>query len=120
MRVIFLPEVQEYLDNLIPILYEKGYFSFVDTAIKYVDGLVDDIQNNLTIRPHKRAPDRYKKYGDDIHYASFRKNKRTTWYAFFTKYEEDGEIIYLIRYIGNNHTEAHHLYEGWIENCPKG
>jgi len=48
MRVIFLPKAQDYLDSLIPILYEKGYFGFEDAAAKYVDGLVDDIHNNLS------------------------------------------------------------------------
>jgi len=110
MKVIFEPEVQEYLDRLIPVLYEKGYFGFVDAAIKYVDDLIDDIQSNLHEKRHKRPPDRYKKYGKDIHYAAFTKNKRTTWYAFFTKYQnENNEIIYLIRYIGNNHTYAQYL-----------
>jgi len=27
MKVLFLPEVQEYYDNLEQILYEKGYFA---------------------------------------------------------------------------------------------
>jgi len=27
MKVLFLPEVQEYYDNLEQILYEKGYIS---------------------------------------------------------------------------------------------
>ena len=46
-------------------------------------------------------------------------------YLFYVpKYEENGGTIYLVRYVGNNHTrvlrpvqaEAHRLYEGWIEN----
>ena len=49
------------------------------------------------------------RYGKDLYYAVFPKNNRTTWYAFFTKYKENGEIIYLVRYIGNNHTIAQYL-----------
>ena len=112
MSVLFLPEVRKYFDELEIILYEKGYFSFEENAHVYVDELFYDIFTNLPTQPHKRAPDHYKKYGDDIHYTSFRKNKRTTWYAFFTKYKENGKTIYLVRYIGNNHTESRYLYEG--------
>jgi hypothetical protein len=110
MRVVATPEVIEYIENLVPLLYEKGYFSFADTAKKYVDDLYDDIQENLPTRSHKCAPERYAKYGQDLYYATFIKNKRTTWYAFFTKYQdENNEIIYFVSYIGNNHTEAQHL-----------
>ena len=113
MSVIFENDVQEYLDDLIPILYENGYFGCIDGATEYVDTLIDDIKANLPTKQHKRAPDRYKIYGEDVHYASFKKNRRTTWYAFFTKYQdENNQIIYLVGYIGNNHTDAHHLYEG--------
>lgn len=112
MKVLVIPKVLKYLNNLVQILYEKGYFSFEDVAQKYVNELVDDIFDNLPKKRHRPTPDYYDKYGKGMYYAAFSKNKRTTWYVFFTKYEEDGEIIYLIRYIGNNHTEAHHLYQG--------
>jgi hypothetical protein len=110
IQVLFTQDVRQYLKELVPILYENGYFSFRESAHKYVDELVFDIKVNLPTRQHKRAPERYAKYGEDLHYASFMKNKRTTWYAFFTKYQDEtNQVIYLIRYIGNNHTEAQHL-----------
>ena len=109
MKVLAVPSVLEYLDNLVPALYEKGYFSYEDTAQKYVDDLSDDIFDNLPEKLHKPAPKYYEKYGKGLYYAVFTKNKRTSWYAFFSKYETNGKIIYLIRYIGNNHTDAHHL-----------
>jgi len=36
MRVLVLPEVRQYLNELSHILYEKKYFSYVDAAEKYV------------------------------------------------------------------------------------
>ena len=60
MKVTAIPEILEYIENLVQILYEKGYFSYKENARKYV---------------------------------------------------KDGELYYQVRYIGNNHTEAHHLYE---------
>ena len=116
MQVILLPEVLEYLEELAVLLYEKGYFSYEETSLNYVLEIYDDIVTNLPEKRHKPAPKHYDRYGKGMFYAAFPRNRRTTWYPFFTKHEKDGKIIYLIRYIGNNHTEAHHLYEGWIEN----
>ena len=111
MKIFAVPEVIEYLEELVDILYEKEYFSFEDTSIAYVVDLFEDIMTNLPAKQHKPASRHYDKYGKEMYYAAFVKNRHTTWYAFFTKYEKQGETIYLIRYIGNNHTEAHHLYE---------
>jgi len=116
MKVLFTPSVQDFYYELEVVLLEKEYFSYKETADKYVADLFYNIEANLHKKLHRPAPKHYDKYGKDLFYAAFPKNKRTTWYAFFTKYEENRETIYLVRYIGNNHTEAHHLYEGWIEN----
>ena len=109
MTVIFLPEIQDYLDGLVPILYENGYFSFESSAIKYVVDLIDDIKANIPTKRHKPAPPYFDRYGKGMYYASFTKNKRTTWYAFFTKYLVNSETIYLVCYINNNHMIAQYL-----------
>ena len=110
MRVIFLPEVHDYLDSLIPILYEKEYFGFEDAAVKYIDELVDDIMINLPVKLKKVAPKHFTdQFGKGLYYAAFRKNKRTQWYAFFIIYQMDGETYYQIRHIENNHTAAQYL-----------
>ena len=122
MKVLFFPSVQEFYYELEIILLEKGYFSYKEPADKYVADLFFDIEANLPKKRHKPVPKHYEKYGKNMFYAAFPKNtcasrsasKHTTWYAFFDKYEENGKIIFLVRYIGNNHTEAHHLYEGWM------
>ncbi|MDR0437651.1 MAG: hypothetical protein LBH22_05040 [Bacteroidales bacterium] len=109
MKVIILPEVQEYLDSLVPILYEKEYFGFEESAIGYVDELIANIKTSLHRLPHKPASVYFDQYEKDMHYAAFKVNPRTTWYAFFTKYSENGTTIYLIQRIENNHTIAHYL-----------
>ncbi|MDR2204593.1 MAG: hypothetical protein LBE36_00290 [Flavobacteriaceae bacterium] len=109
-NVRFAPKTRDYLENLVTVLFQKEYFSWLDTSEKYVRTLIDDILTNLPNRLHKRAPEHYAKYGEDLHYVSFIKNKHTSWYVFFTKYQDENhQIIYLIRYIGNNHTEAQYL-----------
>jgi len=67
------------------------------------------IEITLPIRQHKPAPIYFDQFGKNMKYASFNKNKQTTWYAFFTTYKENDEIIYVVRYIANNHTIAQYL-----------
>jgi hypothetical protein len=85
MSVLFLPEVRKYIDELEIILYEKGYFIYEDTAHKYVDDLIFDIKKNLPNTQHRPAPKHYEKYGKELYYAIFKKNRRTQWYTFFSK-----------------------------------
>ena len=110
MKVIVIPKVYEYLENLVVILYENEYFGHKDSARKYVDDLYYDITTNLSILAKKRAPKYFDKYGKGMYYVSYRKNKQTQWYVFFKMYQEKrGELIYQVRYIGNNHTVAQYL-----------
>ena len=109
MKVIFLPEVREYFDFLADVLFQGEYFVFEENARQYVKELFDEIEENLPFRWKKPAPKHFKKYGKDMYYTGFRKNRTTTWYVFFTKYEENGESVYLVRHIENNHTAAHFL-----------
>ena len=47
-----LPEVREYLMELINILYKKEYFGFEENAQKYVEELFFDISNNHVTAQH--------------------------------------------------------------------
>jgi len=109
MKVLAIPEVRIYLQNLALILYEKEYFGFEDSARKYVIDLFEDIKANLPTLPSKPAPTYFDKYGKNMEYAVFRKNKHTHWYVFFRVYWENGEEIYQVRYIANNHIIAQYL-----------
>lgn len=109
IKVVALPEVADYIDDLIPLLYEKEYFSFLDSSLKYFNSLMLDIENNLSKFPKHQAPTYFRRYGKDLFYSSFPRNKRTTWYVFFTIHKKEEELIYLIRYISNNHVIAKHL-----------
>ncbi len=109
MRVIALPEVRIYLKELSKLLYEKDYFGFEDSALKYVEDLFKDIETTLHSKVKKSAPPYFNKYGKGMQYSTFRKNKNTQWFVFFTIYERDNELIYLVRYITNNHVASQYL-----------
>ena len=109
MIVLFSPEIQEYFYKLENILYEKGYFSHEYKAFEYVDALIFEIKNNLPEQKHRLAPPYYDKYGKGLYYAVFKKNRNTHYYAFFSKYIDNGNTVFLVCYIGNNHTDAQYL-----------
>ena len=109
MQVVIMPEVIEYFDNLVDVLFENNYFGFAEDAIEYVDELRHQIKTTLPTKLHKPAPKYFDRYGKGMKYAGFRKNKQTTWYVFFKTYIQDGKIIYVVRYIANNHVIAQYL-----------
>jgi hypothetical protein len=107
MKVLFLPEIEKYLYELVEILYQKEYFGFRESATKYVRELVIEIIEFLPDKPKKIASDYFSRYGKNMFYTSFKRSRNTQWYVFFTIYEE--EEIYLVRYIGTNHTCSQYL-----------
>jgi hypothetical protein len=86
-----------------------GYFGFEETAKKYVDEIFVEIEKQLPIQRRRPAPEYFKKYGKSMKYIVIRKNKRTHWYIFFKTALQDGETIYKVRYIANNHVIAQYL-----------
>lgn len=109
MKIVFLPETLEYFNDLVTILYEKEYFGFEESALNYVDDLINDIKNSLSSKRKKNAPPYFDRFGDNMQYATFKKSKVTQWYVFFTIYQDQGGFTYLIRHISNNHVDAKHL-----------
>jgi hypothetical protein len=109
MSVIILPKVLDYFEYLVLLLYQKEYFSYLETSKQYVEELLDDVKTTLPNRLHKPAPLYFDRYGKDMKYAAFKKSKHTTWYAFFKTYNMGDETVFLIRYIANNHIIAQYL-----------
>ena len=66
MKIIALPDVQQYLEDLKKILFEQEYFAFEESAQKYVDDLFEDIKANLPTNRHVLAPAYFDKYGKDM------------------------------------------------------
>lgn len=94
-----MPEVEEYLNELNFILFQNHYFGFLESSFEYVDNLVDYIEHNLSIFPHKDTPENISSLGSK--YIFYKINHQTTWYIFF----ENEENRYIVTYITNNHTE---------------
>ncbi len=100
--------VLDQLGESIQALVEKNYFSDEDYAVSYLTDVVRFFQLNidhLVVRP---APAYFKRFcvmTNDLKYVSYRKNRRTTWYAFFEEYDDIVSIVYL----NNNHVIGHLL-----------
>ena len=109
MKVLFLPEVVDQFLNLAEVLYDGGYLGFKDAAIAYSEQLFRDIQTNLPIKVRKGAPANFERYGTDLFYSAFKHSKQTTWYVFYSVHDVDGETVFLVRYLTNNHVIAKHL-----------
>jgi len=104
-EIIFADEVDLFFDELLIVLFEKGYFSFQSTAKSYKDNFTDYIKKYIGIIPGKTAPKHFNRYGKDLKYISYKANKTTTWYIFY----QQKDNVFLIRYIANNHTAAQYF-----------
>ena len=109
MKVLFLPEVVNQFLELAEVLYDKGYLGFKDAAQEYSEQLFRDIHTNLPLKVMKGAPAFFERFGNNLFYSAFPRNKQTVWYVFYSVHEVDGETTYLVRHLTNNHVIAHHL-----------
>ena len=103
--VIFSKKVELYLDELMLLLFEEGYFGFPDSAKLYIDRLISFVEKYIGILPGKIAPDYFQRFGQNMKYIIYHANKNTSWYIFY----QERNNIYLIRYITNNHVAAQHF-----------
>jgi hypothetical protein len=109
MRTVILPEVVDCFLELASILYEKEYLGFEESAIQYTKDLFEDIKNNLPNKQKKVAPKYFDRYGTDMFYAFYKRNRNTSWYVFFNIYHTKGETVYFVRFVSNNHSIAQYL-----------
>ena len=104
-EIIFSRAVELYLDELMLLLFEEGYFGFPDSAKSYVDRLISFVEQHVGILPGRNAPNFFKRFGQDMQYITFHANKKTSWYVFY----QERNNIYLIRHITNNHVSAQYF-----------
>lgn len=78
MKVLFAPEVEEDLYELIEVLIEKDYLGTYPFAISYVEELMADIQQNIHSKLKKKASLFFERYGEDMHSVTYQRNSNTT------------------------------------------
>lgn len=104
VNVFYKPEVEDYINGLVFVLYQEKYFDYLEDAIEYKNKIIDFIENNIADFPYKPTP--LPLYSLGSKYIFYKSNHRTMWYIFFEK--EDN--MYLITFVTNNHSEiAQHL-----------
>jgi len=104
-EIIFSKKVERYLDELMLLLFEDGYFGFPDSAKLYIDNLISFIEQHISILPSKNAPDYFQRFGKNMKYIVYQANRRTSWYIFY----QERNNIYLVRYITNNHVAGQYF-----------
>ncbi len=105
MTVIYLPETEQYLLELIEVLYFEDYFAFPENAVEYVQNIRRYIEKTLQHSQVQREVPRYfERYGKNMNYITYKASRKTHWYIFYQQLEN----IKLICYITNNHLAAHY------------
>ena len=94
-KVIIEESANQYLNELIEILFKDEYFGFMESSINYVSEIYDFI-HTIPIQVKKNTKN--SRYG--FYYCSFKMNSNTTWYFIFNHHQS----TYLVTHILNNHT----------------
>ena len=95
-KIIFNKRVVQQLNEIVFILFNEKYFSFVETALEYRN----DILSAITVSNLKRgkaSPPKNVKLGN--FYIKHKSNHHTTWYVFYDIIHEE----FYIEHIINNH-----------------
>ena len=79
--VVISEDVLEYLAELSFLLFQKGYFKFIEYAFQYVDYIYDKIFEKIYIAKHNKVPAKHRDFGD--FYFIIKSNKRTAWHIYF-------------------------------------
>jgi hypothetical protein len=104
-QVIYAKEVEIFLDELLILLFEKGYFGFPEFAKQYVDNLTHYAEQHVGILSGKEAPEYFYRFGQNMRYIIYRANKTTQWYIFY----QQRDTVFLVRHITNNHVAGQYF-----------
>jgi len=96
-EIIYSKAVEDFLFDLTYILFKKEYFGFFESSAKYVQDIVDEINNKLPKLTHHETPNELKHHGK--YYVKIKGSKRTMWYVFFNK----NKNRFIVKFIANNH-----------------
>ena len=54
VRILYKPEVEYYLFDLVLRLFKKNYFLYLENAELYKDNIVDFVENSIKSFPSKK------------------------------------------------------------------
>ena len=97
--IVYSDEFEDFINDLVDILYEQDYFGFEESAMNYGAKIYDFIFENIDLPITKNSPSKLQKFGKK--YLKYKANHQTTWYIFFN---QKGNR-FLVNYITNNHAQ---------------
>lgn len=97
--ILYSFEFEDQINDIIDVLYEKGYLGFKESALEYGDKIYDFIIKNIDKRISRFSPKNFRKFGE--FYIKFKANENTSWYIFFDRKDHR----FLVNHILNNHAE---------------
>ena len=107
MQVVVKPLVTQKLNELFIALLEKGYFADSSNTKAYKKQ-PEDFVHLLHRHRHRRIKN--KRWGE--FYATYKANRRTSWYITFDTFEGIG---YIVRNIFNNHSRGYAYFVGGVK-----
>lgn len=83
IKIYYKPEVEEFINELVYVLYLNDYFGFLESAILYKNKIIDFIEANISDFHFRHTPFVLRSLGSK--YIFYKSNERTTWYIFLRK-----------------------------------
>lgn len=62
-EIVYSSETEEFLRDLVYLLFQNEYFGFEEEAKYYVDKITLFIEQNISNFPSKNSPEEFEKYG---------------------------------------------------------
>jgi len=64
VEIFFRKEVEEFFNTLVFELYEKDYFSNLESAIEYKEKIIFFIKNSISLFPARKSPKKLQAFGN--------------------------------------------------------
>ncbi len=71
MKIFYTTETENYLVELSWLLYEKNYFSYFESANRYVNSMLSDMEATIHLKMRRKAPACFSRYGENLWFVSY-------------------------------------------------
>jgi len=103
-KVNLSTDVALYLSDLAFVLFQKEYFSYIESAMRYVDYVQDTIEKDIHTLKHHSTTDENKRYG--THYVVVRMSRNFAYHVYFVM---KGDEYYVTKISSNKLPDAEFL-----------